>query len=116
MCCQKLLLILQKEKSKLDYVYDWTTYSNLKDRAKLKKKPKIQTNSTSIENNNHFIRSQTFSHCIEEIDNQNNIKMKIEDIDDSKKKYDSSMSNKADIDEFDSPGLDPKNETECCKM
>ena len=33
-CCQKLLNVLQREKVKFDYVYDWTTYTHLKDRKK----------------------------------------------------------------------------------
>ena len=36
MCCNKLLSVLEKEKLKFDYVYDWTTYANLKERIKLK--------------------------------------------------------------------------------
>ena len=43
--------------------------------------------------------------------------MKIEDvdIDESQNSSYSNSTNKADIDEFDTPGLN-KNETECCRM
>ena len=33
-CCNKLLNVLQREKMKFDYIYDWTTYANIKDRKK----------------------------------------------------------------------------------
>jgi serine/threonine protein kinase len=106
-CCQKLLNVLQREKLKFDYVYDWTTYTNLKDR---KKRP------SHIRDNKHYSKRNT-THYLEDEDNEDNIKLKIEDIDgDINKKSDSSYSNRADIDEFDSPGLNPKNDTECCLM
>jgi serine/threonine protein kinase len=106
-CCQKLLNVLQREKLKFDYVYDWTTYTNLKDR---KKRP------SHIRDNKHYSKRNT-THYLEDEDNEDNIKLKIEDIDgDINKKCDSSYSNRADIDEFDSPGLNPKNDTECCLM
>ena len=104
-CCQKLLNVLQREKVKFDYVYDWTTYTHLKDR---KKRP------SHIKDSKNFSKRNT-THYLEDDDNEDNIKLKIEDIDnDINKKGDSSYSNRADIDEFDSPGLNPKNDTECC--
>ena len=36
-CVKELLEIIQNEKLKFDYIYDWTTFTNLKDRNKLKK-------------------------------------------------------------------------------
>ena len=50
----------------------------------------------------------------EDDDDESNMNLKIVDIDDIDKQSDSSYSNRADIDEFDSPGLNPKNEIECC--
>ena len=132
MCKRKLLKIIQKQKLKFDYIYDWTTFTNLKDRNKLKKNKTLQRmlsiNVLNIEEenkNNHDIKTYIIeeNESEEEEDEDNNSeKMKIEDLDENKNKSDSvsesesNISNKADIDEFDSPGLNPKNETECCLM
>ena len=50
--------------------------------------------------------------------------MKIEDLNENKNNSDSdsdsnsesNISNKTNIEEFDSPGLNPKNDPECCLM
>ncbi len=106
-CCNKLLDVLKKERVKFDYIYDWTTYANLRDRKK--------RSSHLKDNKNLSKKNTTHTHYKEEDDdNESNMKLKIEDIDDTDKQNDSSYSNRADIDEFDSPGLNPKNEIECC--
>ena len=112
---KKLLTVLEKEKLKFDYIYDWTTFINLKDRNKKKYKRKntleIQNNNKENKNNKNY----SITHCHEDNEDEDD-KLKIEDLDNSKSETDSNLSNKADIDEFDSPGLNPKNETECCLM
>ena len=55
------------------------------------------------DNKNLIIRNTTYTHYKD--DNECNIKLKIENIDDINKKCDSIYCNRADIDEFDSPGL-----------
>ena len=121
MCCQKLLIVLQKEKTKLDYIYDWTTFTNLKDRNKLKRnttnlQKKISYESqNSKENKNTSYKHYSTTHSKEDNEDYDHIKMKIEDIDESERDSDSNITNRADIDEYDSPGLH-KNETECCIM
>ena len=135
MCKRKLLKIIQDEKSKFDYIYDWTTFTNLKDRNKLKKNKTLQKmltinflntedNKNSHENKTHIVEENESEE--EEDEDNNSEKVKIEDLDENENKKnsdseyesesDSNTTNKADIDEFDSPGLNPKNETECCLM
>ena len=136
MCKRKLLKIIQDEKSKFDYIYDWTTFTNLKDRNKLKKNKTLQKmltiNFLNTEDNKNSHEKKTHikkTHIVEEDESEeeedednNSEKMKIEDLDENKNNSDSvsvsesNISNKADIDEFDSPGLNPKNESECCLM
>ncbi len=120
---KKLLTVLDKEKLKFDFIYDWTTFTNLKDRNKSKNKKIISleinnTNKNKNNNNNFKKNNKNYSvtYCNEDNDDENNDKIKIEDLDYSKGDPSSNLSNKADIDEFDSPGLNPKNETECCIM
>ena len=121
MCCNKLLSVLEKEKIKFDYVYDWTTYANLKER-KQKKNPNILRSSVTItnskikKNDNIYMKKLTFSHCIEDFDGFENAKIKIMDTKKTKKNSDLDVSNKANIDENDSAGIGPKNESCCCKM
>ena len=123
MCCNKLLSVIEKEKLKFDYVYDWTTYANLKERVKLKKKFNRLRSSITItnknvkENNtNIYMRKYSFNRCIEDIDDYENAKIKVSDKKKIKKNSDSNISNKANIDENDSAGMTPKNESCCCKM
>ena len=118
---KKLLTVLDKEKLKFDFIYDWTTFTNLKDRNKSKNKKiiSLEINNTNKNNNNNFKKNNknySVTYCNEDNDDENNDKIKIEDLDYSKGDPSSNLSNKADIDEFDSPGLNPKNETECCIM
>ena len=136
LCCKKLLNVLQKEKTKFDYIYDWTTFTNLRDRNKLKRNSKNFPKKISLENidikgNKHHSYRKYYSttHSKEDKeddeddeDNEDNEecdneKMKIEDvdIDESQNSSYSNSTNKADIDEFDTPGLN-KNEIECCRM
>ena len=135
MCCSKLLSILEKDNSKLDFVYDWTTNANLKERTKLKKNKKHNkltlANTNKVENNNFFLtnlnikndkniifRNFTNPHVedIENVEEVENEKVKTINIEENKKKTESDISNKANIDEFDSPCLQPTNETKCCQM
>ena len=126
MYCNKLLTVLQNQKLKFDYVYDWTTFTNLKDRNKLKRKDKIFKKQISLDNNNSKENKQAsyrrrysntqFYEDNREDDDEDNDDMKLEDVDDSSNGTESNETNKADIDEFDSPGLNPKTDTECCSM
>ena len=121
MCTKKLLSVLEKEKLKFDYVYDWTTYTNLKERLKLKKSNGIYktltvVNSSIKENKNIHKRKYSINHFIE-VEDVENVKIKIKkNYDKTKKNFDSNISNKADFDELDSHGLEPKNESRCCIM
>ena len=121
MCTKKLLSVLEKEKLKFDYVYDWTTYTNLKERLKLKKSNGIYktltvVNSSIKENKNIHKRKYSINHFIE-VEDVENVKIKIKkNYDETKKNFDSNISNKADFDELDSHGLEPKNESRCCMM
>jgi serine/threonine protein kinase len=122
MCCNKLLSVLEKEKLKFDYVYDWTTYANLKERIKLKKKSNRLRSSVIIssknvkENKNLYMRKYSINHCIEDIDDFEKAKITIMDKNKTKKKSNSNISNKANIDENDMPGIIPENELCCCTM
>ena len=122
MCCNKLLSVIEKEKLKFDYVYDWTTYANLKERIKLKKNFNRFRSSVTItninikENRNTYMRKYSVNHCIEDIDDFEKAKIKVKDNNKTKKKSDSNTSNKANIDENDSAGIVPKNESCCCTM
>ena len=126
MCCNKLLSVIEKEKLKFDYVYDWTTYANLKERIKLKKNFNRFRSSVTItninikENRNNYMRKYSVNHCIEDIDDFEKAKIKVMDKNKNKtktkKKSDSNISNKANIDENDSAGIVPKNESCCCTM
>ena len=124
MYCKKLLTVLEKEKAKFDYAYDWTTFTNLKDRNKLRrvntrgfKKPISLENTNSKETKNASYRRYSVTQFYEkDEDDDENDKMKIEDVDDSKNETESNDTKKADIDEFDIPGLNNKNEVECCFM
>ena len=124
MCCNKLLSVIEKEKLKFDYVYDWTTYANLKERIKLKKNLNRLRSSVTItninvkENRNTYMRKYSVNHCTEGIDDFEKAKIKVMDKNNTKtkKKSDSNISNKANIDENDSAGIVLKNESCCCKM
>lgn len=91
MCCNKLLSVLEKEKLKFDYVYDWTTYANLKERIKLKKKSNRLRSSVIIssknvkENKNLYMRKYSINHCIEDIDDFEKAKITIMDKNKTKK-------------------------------
>ena len=121
MCCQKLLNVLEKDKSKLDYIYDWTTFTDLKDRNKLKRNTtnfqrKIPLESQNYKDNKNIsYKHYSTSQSKEDNEDYDYNKMKIKDISESQRESDSDITNKADIDEYDSPGLN-KNETECCIM
>ena len=117
MCNQKLLTVLEREKAKFDYIYDWTTFTNLKDRNKLKKNSKkIQKMFTFDDSRKK--ENKRLSHCrystenyLEGLEDEEDNNEKINE---NKKLSKSNISNKADIDEIDSPGLNPNNESECC--
>ena len=119
MCKRKLLNVLKKEKSKFDYIYDWTTLTNLQDRNRLKKNTKniqkmLSFDASNIKERRHAThRNYTSTHHLEDNEDDEDINI-VELEDNSEKEEDSSLSNRADIDEADSPGLNPNNETECC--
>ena len=66
------------------------------------------------------MRKYSVNHCIEDIDDFEKAKIKVMDKNKNKtktkKKSDSNISNKANIDENDSAGIVPKNESCCCTM
>ena len=121
MCNKKLLNVLKKEKSKFDYIYDWTTLTNLQDRNRLKRSTKniqkmLSFDASHIKEKRHAThRNYTSTHHLEESeDDDDNIDIAEYLEDNSQKEGNSNSSNKADIDEVDSPGLNPNDETECC--
>ena len=135
MCCNKLLSVLEKDNSKLDFIYDWTTNAHLKERAKLNKNTNKNKNGLTItnanvkENNNFFLTNLNLKndknifikniinqHSVEDTEEIENEEVKTNNIEENKKQTDSNLSNKADIDEFDSPCLQQTNESKCCRM
>ena len=111
MCWKKMVNVLEKEKQSFDYIYDWTTNINLKERkkkdssvGKKKFKRKAKKNYTT----NH--------QKISEIEGK--IKLKVKDVDDKdEEESGSGYSNKASIDQFDEPGNHSVHEeTQCCEM
>lgn len=144
-CCKKLLTILEKNNLVFDYVYDWTTDNNLKEREYLKKHSQkvikhldffspIYSRSPSKKNvpssprkqrdkaktkkrrNSHFIK-------FEKLDNNDEQEIKIiendynDDEDDKKnKKKKTNMSNMAEKNESDNSKLEPQTEFKCCDI
>ena len=114
MCCKKLVNVLEKEKQSFDYIYDWTTNLNLKERKKRdssigKKKFKRK------EKKHHTTGLQKVSEI------EGKIKIKVKDIedddDDNGNDTGSAYSNKAAIDAFDAPGnQSTQEESQCCTM
>jgi len=108
MCCQKMINILDKEKQSFDYVYDWTTNNNLKERKR----------NSSMDVKKAFKRKDKKHHTtnhekISDVDGK--IKLKVKDIDEDETESD--VSNKADIDEFDAPkNQSIQEESQCCIM
>ena len=128
MCCDKMSMILQKGRLKLDFVYDWTTERNLRDRKKLKKrsskklvtletsnKKESKNTSTKYYTNSNYIEKDAGDDNKENNDDENE-DIEIEDLEETEKEKESDLSNKANIDDFDSPGVNDKNTTECCLM
>ena len=114
MCCKKLVNVIEKEKQSFDYIYDWTTNLNLKERKK---------RDSSIDKKK-FKRKEKKHHTtglqkVSEIEGK--IKIKVEDIgdddDDNGNDTGSAYSNKAAIDAFDAPGnQSTQEESQCCTM
>ena len=114
MCCKKLVNVLEKEKQSFDYIYDWTTNLNLKERKK---------RDSSI-SKKKFKRKEKKHHTtglqkVSEIEGK--IKIKVKDIedddDDNGNDTGSAYSNKAAIDAFDAPGnQSTQEESQCCTM
>ena len=108
MCCQKMINILDREKESFDYIYDWTTKNNLKER-----------NRNSSMDVRKFVKRKDKKHYttnhekVSDIDGK--IKLKVKDIDEDETESD--VSNKADIDEFDAPkNQSIEEESQCCIM
>ena len=114
MCCKKLVNVLEKEKHSFDYIYDWTTNLNLKERKKKESsiaKKKIKRR----EKKHHTIGLQKVSEV------EGKIKIKVKDVDedeeDNVEDNESYASDKAAIDDFDNPGNHSnQDETQCCNM
>ena len=109
MCCQKMVNVIDKEKENFDYIYDWTTNNNLKER---KRNSSIDIGKPiKRKNKKHY----TANH--EKVsDKDGNIKLKVKDVDDEDE-TESDVSNKADIDEFDAPkNQSIQEDSQCCIM
>ena len=112
MCWKKMVNVLEKEKQSFDYIYDWTTNINLKERKKKDSsvgKKKFKRKAKKYYTTNH--------QKISEIEGK--IKLKVKDVDDKDEEEESrsGYSNKASIDQFDEPGNHSVHEeTQCCEM
>ena len=111
MCWKKMVNVLEKEKQSFDYIYDWTTNINLKERKKKDSsvgKKKFKRKAKKYYTTNH--------QKISEIEGK--IKLKVKDVDDKdEEESGSGYSNKASIDQFDEPGNHSVHEeTQCCEM
>jgi serine/threonine protein kinase len=114
MCWKKMVNVIEREKQSFDYIYDWTTNLNLKERKKRdsslgKKKFKRKSKKHYTTNNEK----------ISDIDLEGRIKLKVKDIDDDENEDDSGsgFSNKAAIDAFDSNrNNSTQEESQCCEM
>ena len=112
MCWKKMVNVLEKEKQSFDYIYDWTTNINLKERKK--KDSSVGKKKFKRKAKKHYT---TNHQKISEIEGK--IKLKVKDVDDKDEEEESGSgySNKASIDQFDEPGNHSVHEeTQCCEM
>ena len=109
MCWKKMVDVIENEEESFDYIYDWTTKLNIRDRkrhATIDKKQKMRRRDKKF----HTTKLQKIS----EIDVDGRIKIKVKDVDDE---TESGLSNKADIDALDAPGNHSTQEdSQCCYM
>ena len=108
MCYKKMEIVLEKQKLKFDYIYDWTTNNNIKER---KRNSSIEIKRMVKRKNkkNLSVNHGNYS------DNDERRKIKVKDIDDDETESD--VSNKADIDALDAPGNQSiQEESQCCIM
>ena len=106
MCCRKMIDILEKQNLKFDYIYDWTTNNNIKER-KRNSSIEIKRMVKRKDKKNLSVNHGKYSDYEE--------KIKVKDIDDDGTESD--LSNKADIDALDAPGNQSiQEESQCCIM
>ena len=108
MCYKKMEIVLEKQKLKFDFIYDWTTNNNIKER---KRNSSIEIKRMVKRKNkkNLSVNHGNYS------DNDERRKIKVKDIDDDETESD--VSNKADIDALDAPGNQSiQEESQCCIM
>ena len=106
MCCRKMIDILEKQNLKFDYIYDWTTNNNIKER-KRNSSLEIKRMVKRKDKKNLSVNHGKYSDYEE--------KIKVKDIDDDGTESD--VSNKADIDALDAPGNQSiQEESQCCIM
>ena len=108
MCYKKMEIVLEKQKLKFDFIYDWTTNNNIKER---KRNSSIEIKRMVKRKNkkNLSVNHGNYS------DNDERRKIKVKDIDDDGTESD--VSNKADIDALDAPGNQSiQEESQCCIM
>ena len=106
MCCRKMIDILEKQNLKFDYIYDWTTNNNIKER-KRNSSLEIKRMVKRKDKKNLSVNHGKYSDYKE--------KIKVKDIDDDGTESD--VSNKADIDALDAPGNQSiQEESQCCIM
>jgi serine/threonine protein kinase len=108
MCCKKMVDVLENLKAKFDYIYDWTTNNNIKERKRnssVEIKRQVKRKSK---------RNLTLNHG-KYSDNEGKVNIKVKDINDDGTESD--VSNKADIDALDAPGNQfSDKESQCCIM
>ena len=109
MCWKKMVNVLERENQTFDYIYDWTTNLNIKQRKKGENsvsKKKLRRKSHKHYTTNHEKLS----------DGDGNIRLKVKDVE-SEEETEFANSNKAEIDEFDAPkNQSTQGETQCCSM
>ena len=108
MCYKKMEIVLEKQKLKFEFIYDWTTNNNIKER---KRNSSIEIKRMVKRKNkkNLSVNHGKYS------DNDERRKIKVKDIDDDETESD--VSNKADIDALDAPGNQSiQEESQCCIM
>ena len=106
MCYKKMEIVLEKQKLKFDFIYDWTTNNNIKER-KRNSSLEIKRMVKRKDKKNLSVNHGKYSDYEE--------KIKVKDIDDDGTESD--VSNKADIDALDAPGNQSiQEESQCCIM
>ena len=106
MCYKKMEIVLEKQKLKFDFIYDWTTNNNIKER---KRNSSIEIKRMVKRKNKKNLSVNHGKHSDYEA------KIKVKDIDDDGTESD--VSNKPDIDALDAPGNQSiQEESQCCIM